>query len=131
VREISAQVGISYGTRHAILTEDLNMRRFTVNFAPCVLTIMQKEQCLSVATNLLQEADAYQKFTEGIITGDKTCVSGYNPETKRQSSHWRLPESPRPKEAHHACSKVKTMLRDFFLTWKRLFSMNTSSKVKQ
>jgi hypothetical protein len=57
VHEISAEVGISYGTCQAISTEDLNKRHVSAKFVPCVLTIEQKEHLLSVATNLLQEAE--------------------------------------------------------------------------
>jgi hypothetical protein len=70
VREISAEVGISFGMCQAILTEDLKMRRVSMKFVPSVLTFEQKEHCLSVATNLLQEAETDQNFMEGIITGD-------------------------------------------------------------
>jgi len=58
------------------------MRRDSAKFVPRILTI---EQGSSVATDLLQEAGTDQNFMEGIITGDKTWVYGYDPETKRKS----------------------------------------------
>jgi hypothetical protein len=81
------------------LTEDLNTGRVSAKFIPRVLAIKQKEQRLSVATNLLQEAEAEQNFMEGIITRNETWVFGNDPETRRQCSHWKSPESPRPKKA--------------------------------
>ena len=62
------------------------MRRVSAIFVPRVLAIDQKEHRLSVATNLLREIETDQKFTVGIIAGDKTWVYGYNPVTKRRSS---------------------------------------------
>jgi hypothetical protein len=37
-------------------------------------------------------------------------VYDYDPETKQQSSQWKLPNSPRPKKAHQVRSNVKSML---------------------
>jgi hypothetical protein len=65
------------------LTEDLNKRGGSAKFVPRVLTI---EHGSSVATNLLEEAEADQNFMEGITTGDKAWVYRYDPETKRESS---------------------------------------------
>ena len=72
MREISAEVGISYGTCPATLTEDLNMRPVFAKFVPRVLNIEQKEHRLSVTTSLLQEAEMDQNFMEGIIRSDET-----------------------------------------------------------
>ena len=47
-----------------------------------------------------------------ITTGDETWVFQYNPETKRQSMHWKTAESPKPK-AHMSKSKIKVMLITF------------------
>jgi histone-lysine N-methyltransferase SETMAR len=33
-----------------------------------------------------------------IITGDESWICGYNPETNRQSSQWKSPQSPRAKK---------------------------------
>jgi hypothetical protein len=88
VREISAEVGISYDTLQAILTEDLNMRCISAKFVPRVV--------------------------EGIIVGDYTWVYRYDTETKGQSSQWKSPESPRPKTARQVRSKVKVMLIFFY-----------------
>jgi hypothetical protein len=62
------------------------MRRVSAIFVPRVLAIDQKEHRLSVAINLLREAETDQKFTEGIIAGDKTWVYGYDTERKLRSS---------------------------------------------
>jgi len=114
IRELSVEVGASYGTCQAILTQDLNMRRVAEKFVPRILTAEQKEWHLSVATNMLQEAESDENFMGQIITGNKTWVYGYDPETKRQSSQWKSADSPRPKKVRQVWSKVKVMLIVFF-----------------
>jgi len=69
---------------------------------------------LSVATNMLQEAEADENFMGQIITGDVTWVYGYDPETKCQSSQSKFADSLRPKKACQVQSKVKVMLIVFF-----------------
>ena len=53
---------------------------------------------MSVAANMVQEAQSDENFIGQIMTGDETWVYGYDPETKRLSSG----------------SKVKVMLIVFF-----------------
>jgi hypothetical protein len=43
VREIANDIGISYGSAHAILTDDLDMRRVAAKFVPKFLSCEQKE----------------------------------------------------------------------------------------
>jgi len=53
-------------------------------------------------------------FMSRIITGDKSWVFGYDPETKQQSSQWKSPESLRPKKARQSRTALKSMLIVFF-----------------
>jgi len=89
---------VSYGTCQAILTQDLNVRRVAAKFVPQILTAEQKEWRLSMATNMLQEAESDENFMGQIMTSDETWVYKYDPETKCQSLG----------------SKVKVMLIVFF-----------------
>ena len=43
VQEIVAEVGISSGSVHSFLTEDLNLQRVSAKFVPKLLTEQQKE----------------------------------------------------------------------------------------
>ena len=58
------------------------MRRVAAKFVPRILTAEQKEWRLSVAENMLQEAESDENFMGQIIRGDETWVYGYDPETK-------------------------------------------------
>jgi len=52
-------------------------------------------------------------------------VYSYDPETKQQSSQWKLPNSPWPKKARQVRSNVKSMLIFFFSTLKALSTRNS------
>jgi hypothetical protein len=74
----------------------------------------QDETCTAIARIFLQCADQDAHFMNTVITSDESWVCGYGLETKTQSSKWKTPGSPRPKEACQVWSKVKVMLTVFF-----------------
>ena len=82
VQEIVAEVGISTGSVHSILTEDLNLRRVSAKFVPKLLTEQQKELRKEISEDMLDLANHDPEFIETIITGDETLVYGYDPETQ-------------------------------------------------
>jgi len=86
IKEISEDMNISYGSVQNILTTDLNMRRVSAKFVPCVLTVEQKQQHLSISLELCDRVTSDSSFLGNVITGDETWVYGYDPETRVQSS---------------------------------------------
>ncbi|KAL4090154.1 hypothetical protein QTP88_025053 [Uroleucon formosanum] len=113
VRELADEAGISIGSCHEILTENLQMRRVAAKFVPRLLTLEQKENRLTICQDL-KNRSIDPNFIKNIVTGDETWVYGYDPETKAQSSQWKTKFSPRPKKARKVRSSVKTMLIVFF-----------------
>ncbi|KAL4100983.1 hypothetical protein QTP88_021004 [Uroleucon formosanum] len=113
VRELANEAGISIGSCHEILTENLQMKRVAAKFVPRLLTLEQKENRLTICQDLKNRC-ADVNLIKNIITGDETWVYGYDPETKFQSSQWKTKFSPRPKKARQVRSNVKTMLIVFF-----------------
>ncbi|KAJ4445144.1 hypothetical protein ANN_06945 [Periplaneta americana] len=91
-----------------------NMNRVAAKFVPKLLSPEQKDLRRDVAQDLLDTANTDPGFLNTVITGDESWVYGYDPETKRQSSQWKHPESPRPKKARQVRSKIKVMLTVFF-----------------
>jgi hypothetical protein len=77
-----------------ILTEDLQMTRVTAKFVPRFLTVEQKDDHVSVCTDLRDRAQNDPKFMSLVITGDEFWVYGYDPETKQMSSQWSMASSP-------------------------------------
>jgi histone-lysine N-methyltransferase SETMAR len=98
IRDIAEEVKVGYGTCQRVLTEELGMHRVAAKFVPRILTADQKQQRVNICTELRQLAFNDETFLCRVITGDESWVYGYDPETKRQSSQWKSPTSPRPKK---------------------------------
>jgi len=112
--DIAEEVEVGYGTCQRVLTEEMGMHHVTAKFVPRILTADQKQQCVNVCTELRQLASDDEMFLSRVITGDESWVYGYEPETKRQSSHWKSPTSPRPKKARQVKSNLKSVIITFF-----------------
>jgi hypothetical protein len=59
---------------------------------------------------LWERANKDPAFISRIITGDKSWIYGYDPETKQQPSQWKSPQSPRAKKTRQVQSSMKSML---------------------
>jgi len=116
MKDIAANVNVSYRTVQTILTCDLNMHHIAAKFVPRLLTPKQKEHRVAICQELCQCALDDPSFMSRVITGAESWVYGYDPETKQQSSQWKSPGSPRPKKARQSCSATKSMLM-FFDIW--------------
>ena len=114
IREVAENVGIAFGTCQKILTEELQMRHVSAKFVPRLLTVEQKDDRVSICTDLRERAQNNPNFMSSVITGDESWVYGYGPETKQMSSQWKTASSPWPNKAWQVKSNVKTMLIAFF-----------------
>ncbi|GFV80251.1 histone-lysine n-methyltransferase setmar-like protein [Trichonephila clavipes] len=74
------------------------MTRVCAKFIPKLLSDQQRNLRLEIAQDNLEMINSDENFPKKIITGDETWVSGYDPETKQQSSQWKFPSEPRPKK---------------------------------
>jgi hypothetical protein len=82
------------------------------------LTADQKQQYVNFCEDLHQIPSDNATFLSRVITGNGNWIYGYNPETKQQTSQWKMK------------SKVKSMLIIFF-DIKGLFTKNLSWQAKQ
>ena len=114
IKDIAAIINVSYRTVQTILMCDLNMHRVAAKFVPTLLIPEQKEHRVAICQELCQHALDDPSFMSRVITGNKSSVYGYDPETKQQSSQWKSPGPPRPKKARQSCSTTKSMLIVFF-----------------
>jgi hypothetical protein len=110
VQEIAYKVGISTGSAHIIVTEDLHMCRVVAKSVPKLLLQEQQQLRLQFVWDMLECANRDPEFLKTVITGDETWVYEYDPETKVQSSQWKHSSSSRPKKAQRVWSKVKVLL---------------------
>jgi hypothetical protein len=79
VDEITA-AGISHGTCHKILSDDLNMSRVTQHSVSRVLTQDQCDDHMSICSDLIDSADKDETFLNWIITGDEMWCFLYDPQ---------------------------------------------------
>jgi histone-lysine N-methyltransferase SETMAR len=115
IHELAGTVGINYGVCQ-ILKENLNMCRIAAKFVPRLLTKDQKHWHINVCLKLQEKATTDPTFTNisRIITGNKSWIYSYDPETRQQSSQWKSPQSPRAKKAWQVRSSTKSMLTNFY-----------------
>ena len=126
VSSIAEQVNINTETVRKILTEDLDVSQTCGKMVPKKLTEEQKQRKVTICQDLLERQD---DILGRVITGDETWVYQYDPETKRQSTQWKIANSTRPKFSVGQ-NRVKTMLLTF-LTLEGLFIMNLYQLDKQ
>ena len=96
-REVAEDVGISVGSCHAIFSDILGLKRVAAKFVLNLLNFDQKTRRMTIAQEMLNDVNDDPGFLKKVITGDESWVSGYDVETKAQSSQWKHTESPRPK----------------------------------
>jgi hypothetical protein len=87
IHELADTAGISYGVCQ-ILTENLNMCHIATKFVPQLLTNYQKQRSVNLCLEVREMPKEDPTFTRisRIITGDKSWIYGYYPETKQLSS---------------------------------------------
>ena len=115
IRGLSTASGLSRGTVWNIVKKDLHMRRRSACLVPHLLTDEQKAfwKRLCEENLTLMRADPGE-FLSKIITTDETWIATFEPETKRQSSAWILPNESVPQKARRQRGQRKTMLTVFF-----------------
>ncbi|XP_014487491.1 PREDICTED: putative uncharacterized protein FLJ37770, partial [Dinoponera quadriceps] len=86
VAEIASEVGNSFGSAQAIITDDFASRKFSVRWVPRPLTENQKRHRLEVCEWLLTryQADG-EAFSHRIVFCDEIWMYHYTPEPKEAS----------------------------------------------
>ena len=114
---IAEEVGISHGSVHAILTENLELSKLSARWVPHMLRPEHKAQRIECATNLLNRLDTDREdFYARIVTGDETWIFQYDPESKIQSKEWLPRGTPGPKKFRAARSVAKVLATVFWDT---------------
>jgi len=105
--ELEQEVGISHGSIHVILSDDLEMRRVSAKFVPRHLITDQMECHMMVAGDLFEKSTQDPTFLTKIVTGDESWVFAFNPETKVHSAEWH---TCLPDQRNHALSNPRKKL---------------------
>ncbi len=114
IADLCQETGLSYGTVQRILTKDLKMSRVCAKFVPRILTEEQKRARKTFSQTNLDLVAANPMIMEKVISGDETWISTFEPETKQESSVWKVKGSQRVKKPLWSRSQKKTMLTAFF-----------------
>jgi len=111
IRMIAEAVKADKETVRKVLHEKLHMTKVCAELVPKNLTPDQKLlRQLQVCSDFLERLEEDPGLMKNIITCDETWIFQYDVETKRQSMHWKTPESPRIKKARLFKSNFKAML---------------------
>jgi len=90
------------------------MKKVYSKMVPRLLTPDKKEIRMNIYADILQNIENDPNLLENVIACDESCFFQYNPESERQSIHWKSPSSPRQKKAQQSKSKFKAMVILFF-----------------
>ena len=96
---ISDKLSLNRESVQTILLRDLGMQKVCTKMVPKILYEDQKRNRVKFCEDMLEKIKDNPDVFKQIITGDKTQVFQYNPETKRQIIQWKTAESSRPKKA--------------------------------
>ena len=111
---ISAQFDDSVGTVHTIIREQLKMRKICAKFVPRVFREDQKERRCHDSREMVELINSDLAVLDALVIRDESWIYSYDPETKRQSSQWKHPGSPKPKNARQSKSTYKILMSTFF-----------------
>jgi histone-lysine N-methyltransferase SETMAR len=98
------------------MSDELNMKRIAAKFVPRLLTDDQTQYRPEVSMELKEQVKNDPDFLSKVITGGDSCIYGYDPETKQQSSQWKYPSLPWLVKARQVKSNMKSMLICFYDT---------------
>ena len=115
IRKVADDVGISLGSRQAIFTYVLAMKRAAAKIVPKLPNFCSKNKVAwtwtqEMLTTFNDDSDLLKK----VITGDESWVYGYDIETKALTSQCKSLEEPKPKKVCQRRSNVKVLLCVFF-----------------
>ena len=114
IRAISDLTNINKESVRQIFHDNLGMKKVCAKVVPKILTPEQKEHRVNCCADTLENIENDPDIFLNVITCDETWMFEYDPETKRQSMHWKSPQSARKKKARMSKSKFKAMMIVFF-----------------
>ena len=114
VDQMATELDISHGTAWHLVTENLGMKKLCSRWIPHVLTEEQKVNRMLVSSQHLRRFRRDPSFLNQIVAADESWAHSWEPELKRQSAEWRLPEEGRPMKAKRSQGGLKVLHVSFF-----------------
>lgn len=117
VRQLSCRLNVSVGTIHERL-EALGIRKLCSRFVPRFLSAEMMERRKMCCQKNIEIFEEYgEQFLSNIITEDETSLTLYLPESKRESSEWKLPGEKPTNKMRSSSSHRRVMMLSVF--WDR------------
>ena len=105
---------ISHGSAYETILDKLGFHKVCARWVPKHLSVVHKQTRVDICQKHLDRyGNERDIFLDRIITGDKTWVHHYEPESKRQSMEWKHSQSPCKKKFKTQPSAGKLMLTVF------------------
>jgi len=98
IRAVAELINIDKETVWQILHNNFNMKKVCSKMVPRLLSPEQKEIQMNICADILRNIENDPYFLETVITCNESWFFQYDPESKRHSTHWKSPSSPRHKE---------------------------------
>ncbi|GBO07695.1 hypothetical protein AVEN_90037-1 [Araneus ventricosus] len=110
-------LGISAGTTHTIMHQQLKFRKICAQWVPHQLTAEQRNNRMPLSLSHLQRYHEEEySFLSHTVTGDKTWCHHFVPESKCQSKQWKHTTSPPPKKSKVVHTSSGKVMISFFYT---------------
>ncbi|XP_067649098.1 histone-lysine N-methyltransferase SETMAR-like [Haliotis asinina] len=115
LHELEDATGLSYGSIHSILHDNLHMFKVCATWVPIMLSDDMKLSRVNISGAMLTRYHAKpEDFHFKIVTCDETWLHHYEPESKQESMEWKHVTSPRTKRFKSTRSPKKVMTTIFF-----------------
>ncbi len=114
IEDLSAQLGMSYGSVFNILHKDLNMKKKSAKLVPHLLTPAQRAARMQFCREFLGAYRRDRRFLEWILTMDEALFYVYDPRSNMESKEWMQPGENRPQVVRREQSVQKLMVIPFF-----------------
>ena len=90
IRAVADDVGISFGSYQAILTNVFGMKRTAPKIVSKLLNFKQKQRRMDIAQEMLTAFNNDPDLLKKVTTGDESWVCGYDIETKGRLFQWKV-----------------------------------------
>ena len=115
MQEIEELSGIHSSNVLKILRERLGLRKICARWVPHLLTDEQKQSWVRLASQVIEKYDKCDpRRLEEIVTGDKTWIYHFQPDSKAKNKVWVSSEGDRPVIARRCKTSNRMLYAIFF-----------------
>lgn len=110
VDELMVETNLSHGTVYRILTEDLQLRSVVARWIPHHLSLLQKQNRVTMAENILHFLQQHRRgIQEQLVVTDEKWFYHRSMGTKSSNRAWSSKDTPQPRVVKRNQFEPKTM----------------------